>query len=126
MSKTDLLWCEKFRPQRIADCILPSNLKTVFQKFVDDGFVPNLILSGTSGVGKTTVARAMLAELGCDSIIFNGSLNVDKDTLRNEISRYASSISFTDGHKYIILDEADYLSPQHVHPALRNFMEEFS
>jgi len=123
---TDMLWVEKYRPKKISECILPTNLKDTFQKFVDDGFVPNLILTGTSGVGKTTVARAMLSEVGCDSIIFNGSLNVDKDTLRTDIRNYASSMSMYGGRKYVILDEADYLSPNHVQPALRNFMEEFS
>ena len=123
---TEVLWVEKWRPRTIEQCVLPQSLKTVFQKFVSDGFVPNLLLSGSPGVGKTTVARAMLSELGCDSIIFNGSLNVDKDTLRNDITRYASSISMSGGRKYVILDEADYLSPTHVQPALRNFMEEFS
>lgn len=123
---TDMLWVEKYRPKKISECILPINLKDTFQKFVDDGFVPNLILTGTSGVGKTTVARAMLSEVGCDSIVFNGSLNVDKDTLRTDIRNYASSMSMYGGRKYVILDEADYLSPNHVQPALRNFMEEFS
>lgn len=122
----DMLWVEKYRPRRIADCILPVELKTVFQKFVDDKFVPNLLLSGGPGVGKTTVARAMLDELECDSIMFNGSLNVDKDSLRNDIRNYASSVSMSGGRKYIILDEADYLNTNHVQPALRNFMEEFS
>lgn len=122
----DMLWVEKYRPRRIADCILPTELKSVFQKFVDTKFVPNLLLSGGPGVGKTTVARAMLDELECDSIMFNGSLNVDKDSLRNDIRNYASSISMSGGRKYIILDEADYLNTNHVQPALRNFMEEFS
>lgn len=127
MSNTEhLLYVEKYRPHTIKDCVLPDYLKQPFQKFVDDGFVPNLLLSGTSGVGKTTVARAMLDEVGCDYIIKNGSLNVDKDSLRNEIASYASSMSMTGGRKYVILDEADYLNPTHVQPALRNFMEEFS
>lgn len=122
----DLLWVERHRPRRIQDTILPDNLKTTFQKFVNDGFVPNLLLAGGPGVGKTTVARAMLEEVGCDYIIKNGSLNVDKDTLRNEIQDYASAMSMTGGRKYVILDEADYLSPNHVQPALRNFIEKFS
>ena len=120
------LWTEKYRPRKISDCILPDDLKQTFQKFVDDRFVPNLLLSGGPGVGKTTVARAVLDELGCDSIIFNGSLNVDKDTLRNDIRNYASAVSMSGGRKYVILDEADYLNNVHVQPALRNFMEEFS
>lgn len=122
----DLLWVEKYRPRKIADCILPAELKTTFQKFVDDKFVPTLLLNGGPGVGKTTVARAMLDEIGCDSIIFNGSLNVDKDSLRTDIRNYASSVSMLGGRKYIILDEADYLNATHVQPALRNFIEEFS
>ena len=123
---TDVLWVEKYRPKRIADCILTDDLKNTFQKFVDSGLVPNLILSGGSGVGKTTVARAMLSELNCDHIMFNGSLNVDKDSLRNDIRNYAATVSMLGGRKYVILDEADYLSANHVQPALRNFMEEFS
>ena len=121
-----MLWCETYRPKKVSECILPSELKTTFQKFVEDRFVPNLLLNGTSGVGKTTVALAMLDELGCDHIILNGSLNVSIDTLRTDVRNYASSISMMGGRKYVILDEADYLHPQHVQPALRHFMEEFS
>jgi DNA polymerase III delta prime subunit len=83
-------------------------------------------LSGTAGVGKTTVARAMLEELGCDYVVINGSMNGNIDTLRNDILQFASSISFSGGRKYVILDEADYLNPNSTQPALRNFMEEFS
>ena len=88
--------------------------------------IPNLILSGTAGVGKTTVARAMLEELEADYIVINGSMNGNIDTLRNEILNFASSVSFTGGRKYVILDEADYLNANSTQPALRNFMEEFS
>jgi len=87
---------------------------------------PNLLLSGSAGCGKTTVARAMLEELGCDYIVINGSLNGNIDTLRNEIMQFASSVSLMGGRKYVILDEADYLNPNSTQPALRNFMEEFS
>jgi len=120
------LWVEKYRPQKIEDCILPAELKTTFQEFVNKGNVPNLILSGTAGVGKTTVAKAMLEELGADYIVINGSMNGNIDTLRNEIMRFASSVSFTGGRKYVILDEADYLNANSTQPALRNFMEEYS
>ena len=120
------LWVEKYRPQTIADTILPADLKAVFQQFVDQGNIPNLILSGSAGVGKTTVARAMLEQLGCDYIIINGSMNGNIDTLRNEILNFASSISLAGGRKYVILDEADYLNANSTQPALRNFMEEFS
>jgi DNA polymerase III delta prime subunit len=121
------LWVEKYRPKTIEETILPVDLKAVFQQFVDQKNIPNLILSGTAGVGKTTVARAMLEQLGCDYIVINGS-NEGRliDTLRNEILNFASSVSFSGGRKYVILDEADYINPQTVQPALRNFMEEFS
>ena len=122
----DFLWTERYRPIRISDTILPAELKAVFQQFVDQGNIPNLILSGSAGVGKTTVARAMLEELGCDYIIINGSMNGNIDTLRNEILNFASSVSLSGGRKYVILDEADYLNANSTQPALRNFMEEFS
>ena len=122
----NFLWVEKYRPQAIADTILPKATKSVFQKFVDQKNVPNLILSGTAGVGKTTVARAMLEELGCDYIVINGSMDGNIDTLRTKILNFASSVSFTGGRKYVILDEADYLNANSTQPALRNFMEEFS
>jgi len=101
-------------------------LKATFQQFVDQKNVPNLLLTGRAGVGKTTVARAMLEELQCDYIIINGSMNGNIDTLRNEIRDFASSVSFSGGRKYVILDEADYLNPNSTQPALRNFMEEYS
>lgn len=122
----DFLWTEKYRPKTIADTILTPELKAVFQKFVDQKNIPNLILSGTAGVGKTTVAKAMLEELDCDYLIINGSLNRNIDTLRNEIMDFASTVSFKGTRKYVILDEADYLNANSTQPALRNFMEEFS
>ena len=122
----EVLWVEKYRPQRIDDTILPEKTKAAFKKFVEDGNIPNLLLTGGPGVGKTTIAKAMLEELGCDYIVKNGSLNVNIDTLRYEISTYASSVSLSGGRKYVIFDEADYLNATSVQPALRNFIEEYS
>ena len=126
MIRDDFLWVEKYRPTTIDSTILPADLKATFQQFVDQKNVPNLLLTGRAGVGKTTVARAMLEELQCDYIIINGSMNGNIDTLRSEIKDFASSISFSGGRKYVILDEADYLNPNSTQPALRNFMEEYS
>jgi len=122
----DFLWVEKYRPKTVEDTILPADLKATFQQFVEQKNVPNLILTGGPGVGKTTIAKAMLEELGCNYIVINGSMNGNIDTLRNEIKNFASTVSFSGGRKYVILDEADYLNPQSTQPALRNFMEEFS
>jgi len=122
----EFLWVEKYRPNTVADTILPEELKQTFQQFVDQGNIPNLLLTGGAGVGKTTIARAMLEELDCDYIVINGSMNGNIDTLRNDILTFASSVSLQGGRKYVILDEADYLNPQSTQPALRNFMEEFS
>lgn len=122
----DFLWTQQFRPKTIQDCILPAELKATFQQFVDQGNVPNLLLSGRAGVGKTTVARAILEQLGCDYLVINGSLSGNIDTLRNDIQQFASTVSFAGGRKYVILDEADYLNANSTQPALRNFMEEFS
>ena len=122
----EFLWVEKYRPHTIADTILPDNLKKTFQTFVNNKNIPNLLLAGSAGVGKTTVARAMLEELDCDYMIINGSLEGRSiDTLRNEIANFASSVSFSGGRKYLIMDEADYLG-RDMQPALRNFMEDLS
>jgi DNA polymerase III delta prime subunit len=120
------LWVEKYRPQTIDDCILPDALKNTFKEFVKQGNIPNLLLAGTAGVGKTTVARALCNELGCDYIIINGSDESGIDVLRNKIKNYASSMSLAGGRKVIILDEADYLNPNSTQPALRGAIEEFA
>jgi len=126
MIRDDFLWSQLYRPKTIDQCILPVGLKTTFQQFVDNGTIPNMLLTGRAGVGKTTVARAMLEQLECDYMIINGSMNGNIDTLRTDISQFASSMSLIGGRKYVILDEADYLNPNSTQPALRNFMEEFS
>ena len=126
MIRDDFLWSQLYRPKTIEQCILPTDLKNTFQQFVDKGTIPNMLLTGRAGVGKTTVARAMLEQLNCDYIIINGSMNGNIDTLRVDISQFASSVSLMGGRKYVILDEADYINPNSTQPALRNFMEEFS
>lgn len=122
----DFLWTERYRPKRVQDTILPNTLKKTFQQFVDQNNVPNLLLSGRAGIGKTTIAKAMLEEIGADYLVINGSMNGNIDTLRVEIANFASTMSFVGGRKYVILDEADYLNPNSTQPALRNFMEEYS
>jgi DNA polymerase III delta prime subunit len=119
------LWVEKYRPNAIRDCILPDDLKKTFTEFVKDKHIPNLILSGGPGVGKTTVAKAMLEEIGATYMMVNGSEESGIDVLRTKIKNFASTVSLEGGRKYIILDEADYLNAQSTQPALRGFMEEF-
>jgi len=123
----NFLWVEEFRPKKVANCILPANIKEVFQGFVDDGKIPNLLLSGGAGVGKTTVAKAMCDEVGVDHLMINGSnegRNID--TVRTLLQQYCSSVSMTGGRKVVIVDEADYMNAESVQPALRRFIEEFS
>jgi DNA polymerase III delta prime subunit len=126
MIRDEFLWVEKYRPRTIDECVLPEELKSSFAQFVTNTEIPNLLLTGGPGVGKTTVARAMLEQIGADYIVINGSMNGNIDTLRSEILNFASSVSFSGGRKYVILDEADYLNANSTQPALRNFMEEFS
>lgn len=125
MSK-DFLWVEKYRPQTIADTILPNDIKQTLQAIVDTGELPNMLFSGSAGLGKTTVAKAMCNQLGLDYIVINGSEEGNIDTLRGKIRQFASSVSLQGGYKVVILDEADYLNPQSTQPALRGFIEEFS
>lgn len=120
------LWVEKYRPRRLADCILPADQRATFEQFVAQGEIPNMLLCGGAGMGKTTVARALCEEIGADYIVINGSMNGNIDTLRTDILGFASTVSFSGNIKVVILDEADYLNPNSTQPALRNFMEEFS
>ena len=125
---SDFLWVEKYRPKKIADCILSDDLKSTFSEFLNKKEIPNLLLSGTAGTGKTTVARALCEEIGCDYIMINGSDEGRHiDTLRTQIKNFASTISLTEtsNHKVVIIDEADYMNPDSVQPALRNFIETF-
>jgi len=123
---TNALWCEKYRPKTIEDCVLPERLKKPFQEYVNRKEIPNMILAGTAGVGKTTVARAMCEEVGADYIMINGSDESGIDTLRIKIKGFASSVSLMGGRKVIIIDEADYLNPNSTQPAFRGVIEEFS
>ena len=125
--KNEFLFVEKYRPQTIEDTILPKPIKETFKEFVKQGEIPNLLLCGSAGVGKTTIAKALCNELGADFIVINGS---DEgrliDTLRTKIKNFASTVSLSGGPKVVILDEADYISADSVQPALRGFIEEFS
>lgn len=120
------LWVEEHRPRKIEDCILPKDLKDYFLGIVKSGEVQNMLFSGTSGTGKTTVARALCEELNSDYIVINGSEESGIDVLRTKIKSFASTVSFTGNTKVVILDEADYLNPNSTQPALRGFIEEFA
>ena len=122
----DFLWVEKYRPKNISDIILPDNLKETFTKIVQSGEMPNMLFTGTAGLGKTTVAKALCNQMGLDWILINGSEEGNIDTLRGKIKQFASSVSLQGGYKVVILDEADYLNPQSTQPALRGFIEEFA
>ena len=124
---SDFLWVEKYRPQKIEDCILPQSIKDTFKEFVNRGEIPNLMLSGTAGIGKTTVAKALCKEIGADYYVINGS---DEgrflDTVRSQAKNFASTVSLVGGsnHKVIIIDEADNTTHD-VQLLLRAFVEEF-
>ena len=122
----DFLWVEKYRPKTVQQCVLPSQLLTQFQLMVDSGELQNRLFTGTAGLGKTTVARALCNELDLDYILINGSEEGNIDTLRTKIKQFASTVSLQGGYKVVILDEADYLNPQSTQPALRGFIEEFA
>jgi len=124
--ENQMLWVEKYRPRKVADCILPETLKSTFQEYVNRKEIPNLLLAGSAGVGKTTVAKALCEEVGCDYIVINGSDESGIDTFRSKIKNYASSMSLSGGRKVIIIDEADYLNPNSTQPALRGAIEEFA
>ena len=125
---SDFLWVEKYRPRKIKDCILTEELKNTFTQFLKQKEIPNLLLSGSAGTGKTTVAKALCEELGSDYIVINGSDEGRQiDTVRSKIKNFASTVSLTEdaNHKVVIIDEADYMNADSVQPALRNFIETF-
>jgi DNA polymerase III delta prime subunit len=120
------LWVEKYRPQKIDDCVLPQALKNTFRQYVEQGELPNFLFTGSAGVGKTTIAKALCNEIGAEFMMINGSEESGIDTLRTKIKGFASTISLTDAKKVVILDEADYLNANSTQPALRGFIEEFA
>ena len=123
---SEFLWCEKYRPTTVDECILPKHLKDTFKGILETGELPNMMFTGTAGLGKTTIARALCNELDLDYILINGSEDSGIDVLRDKIRRFASSVSLMGGYKVVILDEADYLKASSTQPALRGFIEEFS
>lgn len=126
-SENQFVWVEKYRPRTINECILPKNFKLTLKSFIKGGQIPHFLFYGTAGVGKTTVARALCDEIGAEYIIINGSEEGRMiDTLRVKIKGFASTVSLTAAKKVIILDEADYMTPNIMQPALRAFIEEFS
>lgn len=120
-----MLWVEKYRPHTVEDCILPKEMKAIFQEYVNQKQIPNLLLSGTAGVGKTTVAKAMCDEIGCDYLVINGSDDRGIATMQNQVKNYATSMSLAGGRKVVIIDEADNLTPD-AQKALRGIIENVS
>ena len=124
-SPKNALWVEKWRPRKVADCILPNETKQLFQDIIASGTMQNLLLTGTAGVGKTTVALALADEMGYDAKIINASLDNGIDTIRSEVTTFASRMSLGGNPKVVIFDEADYLNASSAQPALRGFIEAF-
>lgn len=126
VNKNEFLFVEKYRPQTVEECVLPERIKSRFRDFVKQGNIPNLLLTGGPGMGKTTIARAMCEDVGCDYLLINGSNETGIDLLRGKITNYASSVSLSGGRKVIIIDEADFMNANSLQPALRGAIEEFS
>ncbi len=123
----DILWVEKYRPKLVDQCVLPDNTQKVFSEIVEKGEIPNLLLTGSPGIGKTTIAKALCNQLECDWLMINGSDEGRMiDTLRTTITNFASTVSLSGGKKVLIIDEADYMNPESVQPALRGSIEQFS
>ena len=121
----NFLWSEKYRPTKVDDTILPKETKETAKGYLEQGRIQTMLFAGGAGVGKTTLARAMCQELDADWIIINGSSENGIDTLRTKITQFASTVSFSDAKKVVIIDEADHLTTN-FQAACRNFFEEFS
>ena len=126
MNADQYLWVEKYRPQTLSDCILTTELKSTFSQMIKSGELQNMMFVGNPGCGKTTVAKALCKDLGCDYILINCSEDGNIDTLRTKIRSFASTVSLTDSKKVVILDEFDYSNAQSIQPALRGAIEEFA
>ena len=124
--KNEFLWVEKYRPSTIDECVLPKELKTTFKEYVNKGEIPNILLHGGPGTGKTTALLALCNEVKCDNIFINGSSENGIDVFRTKITNYASCVSLQGGRKAIIIDEAEYMNSNSLQPALRSGIEEFS
>lgn len=125
--KKHYLFVEKYRPKTIDECILPETIKNTFREYIAQGRIPTLLLNGSAGVGKTTIAKALCNEIGAEYLFINGSDEGRQiDTVRTKIKGFASTVSLTDSKKVVIVDEADYMNADSVQPALRAFIEEFS
>ena len=123
----DILWVEKYRPKLVGQCVLPDNTQKVFSEIVEKGEIPNLLLTGSPGIGKTTIAKALCNQLECDWLMINGSDEGRMiDTLRTTITNFASTVSLSGGKKVLIIDEADYMNPESVQPAMRGSIEQFA
>ncbi len=123
----DFLWVEKYRPKMVENCVLPDNTQKVFTDIVEKGEIPNLLLTGSPGIGKTTIAKALCNQLECDWLMINGSDEGRMiDTLRTTITNFASTVSLSGGKKVLIIDEADYMNPESVQPAMRGSIEQFA
>lgn len=122
----EFLWTQKYRPKTIDDCVLPKSIKDIFKGYAKQGRIPNLLLNGSAGTGKSTIALAMCDEVGADVLFINGSDESGIDVLRTKIKSFASTVSLTDAKKVVIIDEADYLNANSTQPAMRSFMEEYS
>jgi DNA polymerase III delta prime subunit len=126
MNINEFNWISKYSPTEVSDLIATDAMKADIQKIIDSGRGPNMLFVGPPGIGKTTIAKLLADKLGADSTIINASLKGNIDTLRNEVSQFAGTVSLSGAHKYVILDEADYLNPQSTQPALRNFIDTFT
>lgn len=118
------LWVEKYRPLTVDDCILSDEMKDTFKNFIKNKAIPNLMLTGSAGIGKTTIAKAICSEIGADYVMINASDERGIDTIRNKVKQFASTVSLTNQTKVIILDESDSMTPE-AQKAIRGVFEEF-